>query len=147
MEIREIDLSDSMMLDKVSFFISEHSWGHDYPVKPSEEHEKAEYCVGVYNNDELVGIGIINRFSSPDGKDNGELWLADAVVLPEFRGRGIYRKLYDTRMQYALQQPRRILSCTDNPIMEKFFLKNGWFLLRETLDEEGGRCLVFEYKK
>ena len=145
-KIKEINIFDRLTLEKASLLISEHSWGNNYPIKPIDEISKAEYCVGAYYNNELIGFAAVSRFASPDGKDNGKLWLGYAVVVPKFRKQGIFQKLYNLRMKWAKEKSEPLFSCTDNPIIEKFLLSHKWYLIRETKDESGAVCNVFKYQ-
>ncbi|MEK6840513.1 MAG: GNAT family N-acetyltransferase [Nanoarchaeota archaeon] len=145
-KIKEINISDRLTLKKASFLISEYSWGNNYPIKPIDELSKAEYCAGAYSNKKLVGFAAISRFASPDGKDNGKLWLGYSIVIPEFRRQGIFQKLYDFRMKWAKEKLEPLFTCTDNPIIERFLLSHEWHLIRETRDESGAVCNVFEHK-
>jgi GNAT superfamily N-acetyltransferase len=138
---------DLKMLTDASFLISKYSWGIEYPVPPLDEIRKAEYCVGAYSADTLVGFAGVSRYASPDGEDCGELWFGYAVVAPEHRGQGVYRMLYDACMKYMRGASGRILCCTDNPIIESFILSHGWHVIRSTHDESGAACLVFEYER
>lgn len=144
-EVREI--SDEPLLNRAASLVSEYSWGLDYPLNPLDEIQEAEYKVGAFVGDNLVGFATVGRSFSPDGIDNGELWLAHVVVLPEFRSQGIFSKLYQAQIKYAKNQFGRILSCTDNPIVEKFFLDNNWKEIRQTKDEAGEVTKVFEHKR
>ncbi|MDE2001554.1 MAG: GNAT family N-acetyltransferase [Patescibacteria group bacterium] len=146
-EVKEMLSSDKKFLEEAAALVSEHSWGGEYPVSPIDEIRVAEYCAGATEGDRLVGFGTVGRSFSPDALDNGELWIAHAVVDPAFRNRGIYKKLYDLRLSYALSQAGRILSCTDNPIVAEFFMKHGWKKIRETVDESGDATTVFEYSR
>ncbi len=146
-KIKVIPLSDEKTLRKIAALVTEYSWLPDYPVDPLDELKKAEYIIGAYADDRLAGFGTVNRYSSPDGRDNGEIWFGDAVVMPEFRNRGIYRNLYENRMDYVKDKPGKILSCTDSPLMEKFFLRHGWREIRKTRDEGNYICSVFEYDR
>ncbi len=145
-KIKEIDILDILTLEKASFLISKYSWGNNYPIKPIDEVSKAEYCIGAYNNNELIGFAAVSRFGSPDGKDNGKLWLGYAVVIPEFRRHSIFQKLYGARMNWAREKSEPLFACTDNPIIKKFLLSRGWNLLRKTRDESNAPCLVFKHK-
>lgn len=144
-EITEIEISDEKTLEAAAALISEYSWGKDYPVNPIGEIKKSEYCAGACAGEKLIGFASVNRSASPDGKDNGELWLGHAVVAPEFRKQGIYQKLYAAQFEHAKKEAGRILSCTSNPIIEKFLLGRGWQEIRKTHDEGGEPCSVFEY--
>lgn len=144
-EIKEVSVSSREAFENAASLVREHSWGSDYPIDPLDEIEKSEYCIGAYSGARLVGFATVNRFASPDGKDNGELWLGHAVVSPEFRQQGVYQKLYDARMEHVSSSSGRILACTSNPTIEGFFLTRGWNKLRDTRDEGGEACTVFEY--
>ncbi len=146
-EVIEIKKSDEQMLHNAAQLISEYSWGLEYPINPIDEVLSADYCVGVVMHNKLIGFGSVGRTFSPDSLDHGELWVAHAVVAPEFRGKGVLSKLYDKQLAYAKSQQGRILSCTNNPIAEKFLLKNGWNEVRNTLDEGGEVTTVFEYDR
>lgn len=124
--------------------VRNHSWGEEYPIDPIDELKKSEYILGCFNNKKLVGFGTINRFSSPDGLGNGLPWLSMTVVLPEFRNNGIYRELYEKRLEYLKNLgEKNVFVCTDNMIVENFLLKRNWNVERETKDESGGVCKVF----
>lgn len=147
LEVREISFSAERDLVAAANLVSLYSWGESYPVRPMDEIRLADYRVGIFAGDRLVGFGSVGRGFSPDLLDNDGLWLAHVVVVPEFRNRGIFKKIYELQLSYAASQPGRIVSCTDNPIIAEFFLKNGWKKIRETVDEAGGKSAVFEYGK
>jgi GNAT superfamily N-acetyltransferase len=138
---------DEEMLRAASLLVSEHSWGPDYPIHPIDEIQKAEFCVGAYAADKLVGFAAVAHNASPDGLDMDGLWLGYAVVVPEFRQQGIFRKLYETCMAYITTVPGRVLACTDNLTVELFLLDNGWRFVRKTNDESGADSIVFEYER
>ncbi|MBP6879576.1 MAG: GNAT family N-acetyltransferase [Candidatus Pacebacteria bacterium] len=141
---KEISINDEF-LKEASNLIQEHSWGLDYPVSALDELKESDFIIGCFNNGKLVGLASINNFASPDKIDNGLPWLAAAVVLPEYRGRGIYKDLYEKRIEHLKHKKEKIiLSCTDNKIVKKFLLDRGWKLRRITKDESGGECEVFE---
>lgn len=146
-ETKEILSSEKQFLEEAARLVSEYSWGKDYPIQPIDEIRVAEYRVGVFDSYQLVGFGTVGRSFSPDSLDNDELWVAHAVVAPEFRKRGLFRELYDRQLAYTKSQEGRILSCTDNPVVEKFFLENDWKEIRKTNDDSGESCVVFEYKR
>ncbi len=146
-EIKEISASHEDIITRAAELVSKYSWGIDYPVKPIDEIREAEYLIGAFKNDQLIGFGSVGRAFSPDGTDDSELWLAHAVIVPEYRRIGIFNKIYEMQMSYAKSRSGRILSCTDNPIVEKFFLANGWKKIRDTKDEAGEPSTVFEFVK
>ncbi len=145
--VREISLADEDALLAAGNLVSVYSWGEGYPVRPIDEIRLADFRIGVFVGDHLVGFGSVGRDFSPDLLDNDAFWLAHVVVVPEFRNRGIFKKIYELQLSYATSQAGRIFSCTDNPIVTEFFLKNEWKKKRETVDEAGGRSTVFEYSE
>ncbi len=149
MELQQITTSETELLTRAAHMVSDYSWGYDYPVKPLDEILSAEYRIGAFVDEQLVGFGTVGRGFSPDSIDNGELWIAHAVVVPEFRNQGIFAKLYAEQLTYAESHKSHdglILSCTDNPIVEKFFLAHDWMERRKTRDESRESSTVFEYK-
>lgn len=66
-----------------------------------------------------------------DLKDRPELgpWLANLVVLPEFRGQGIARKLTRHVMDYAQGVTDHLYLYTDN--LQASYAKQGWQTVRE----------------
>lgn len=141
---RDID-ANSQSGRECARLIQKYSWGEDYPVNAWDEFKQSEYVIGCFDGDSLVGFANITRVASPDKVDNGLPWLADAVVLPEYRKRGIYAELYKRTMEYLKERAEPlVLACTDNPVIERFFAKHGWQLRRITHDEAGGVCRVFE---
>ena len=92
-----------------------------------------------------MGFANITQVASPDGQDNGYPWFADAVVIPAYRRQGIYKTLYDKRLEFLRGQGSPLaFSCTDSAIIETFFLNRGRKLYRTTQDESGGNCKVFQ---
>lgn len=125
--------------------IQEYSWGLNYPVDAWTELKESKIIIGCFDNEKLVGLGSVTYVASPDKIDNDLPWLADAVVLPEYRKKGIYTYIYNQRMKYLKNHGERIaLTCTDNPLIEKFLINKGWLLRRATKDESGSECKVFE---
>lgn len=143
--ILNIEASDTPTMQQAAELVLRYSWGEDYPISPFLEIKNAEYRVGAYSSKVLVGFASVGHGFSPDGIDNDALWLAHAVVDPRYRERGIFQKLYEAQLTYARNKDGRILSCTDNPIVENFFNINGWTKIRSTIDENEDPCQVFEY--
>ena len=141
---REI-LTTEPTAKKCAQMIQEHSWGNNYPIDAWEELKESEYIIGCFDDDKIVGLGSISRIASPDKVDNGLLWFAHTVVLPDYRKQGIYETLYEKRLEYVKKRNEGfILTCTDNLIIEKFLLKNKWILYRTTKDESGNFCKIFK---
>jgi GNAT superfamily N-acetyltransferase len=146
-ELQEIPLSDEQTLKEIGELITKYSWFEGYPVEPLDELRQADYIVGAYAGKTLAGFGAISRVASPDGKDNGEWWFADAVVVPDFRRYGIYTKLYEARMRWLDGKPGRILTCTEVELIDDFMIAHGWHKIRDTKDEQGGDCRVYEFDR
>lgn len=136
---------DKDVLGKASLLVREHSWGFDYPVDPHDELKESDFVIGCFDGNKLVGLASVSRLVSPDKIDNGLPWLASAVISPDYRNNGIYKELYAKRIECLKNKKENlVLTCTDNPIIEKFLLKNGWILRRTTKDESGADCKVFQ---
>jgi GNAT superfamily N-acetyltransferase len=146
-ELRDIALDDEETLKSIAALITEHSWFEGYPVDPMDEMHAADYVVGAYEGDTLAGFGAINRVASPDEQDNGAWWLADAVVLPKYRKQSVYSRLYEARMKWLEKKSGRILTCTENQVIDDFMLARGWHLNRDTKDEQGNPCRVYEFDR
>jgi GNAT superfamily N-acetyltransferase len=145
--ISPIPLSSSSALESAGLLVVKFSWGEDYPVTPISEIRAAEFCVGAWVGQMLVGFAAVSRNASPDGLNTGDLWLGYAVVVPKYRNRGIFRRLYRECLSYIKGQSGRIFCCTDNPIMIGFLIRHGWQFHRTTHDDSGAGCIVFEYPR
>lgn len=141
---KEISLIEPVT-QKCAQMIHQFSWGFDYPVDALSELMQAKYIYGCFDGEKLVGCASVTHVASPDGIDNEKPWFADWVVLPEYRRQGIGTLLYKGCMEY-LKNEEIVFSCTDNPLVEKFFLKKGWAFNRITKDESGGTCKVFSIR-
>ncbi len=144
-EFKEIDSTDPL-IERCAELVHKYSWGEDYLVRAITELRQNEYTIGAFNGPELIGMLCLNRVASPDNIDNGSLWLADGVVLPEYRKHKIFTFLYGKARDYFLRKNEKVFACTENPVMEKFLLDHDWTFYRETKDEEGGDCKVLIYE-
>jgi len=144
--IKELPADDSM-IPKCAELIKKHSWGEHYPLPALEELEKAEYIVAAFDGDRVVGCMSLNRHASPDGKDIGKLWLAGAVVHPEYRGQKIFTRLYQRCLKYAQSKKEVMLSCTNCGYIERFITKRGWRYKRDIKDDNNESCRVYNYEK
>ncbi len=146
-EFREISTGDEATCTEIAGLITKYSWFAGYPVDPYNEVKEAEYIIGAYAGERLVGFATVTRNASPDQEGNGELWFADTVVLLEFRRRGVLKEVYQRAMTYLLAQPGRIFSCTETAVMSDFLIARGWKKVRDTKDESGGECEVYEFPR
>ncbi len=144
--LETVSPDDAETLRQCAALVTEHSWGKEFPLQPFDEALRAEYHVCARTGGRVVGYANVNRFASPDGKDNGEMWFAQVVVDPAHRQRSILTEMYEKCLAHMQTKSGRILAGTDNPIMEKFFAARGWKHLRHTLDEAGDPCHILEYQ-
>ena len=129
---------------KAGELVRTYSWGKDYPVDPADEIRRAEFGVGAWVGDKLVGFAGLSRAASPDGINSRDLWFGYAVVLPAYRRRGVFRRIYDECLRHMRTSSEPVFSCSDNPLMIQFLVRRGWRFVRATKDESGSACLVFE---
>lgn len=142
-QYRNITKNETTILNTAASLVSKYSWGSEYPLNPIDEIKNAEYCIGAFNENRLVGFASVGYGFSPDKKDDEKLWLAHAVVEPAFRKQGVFKKLYEMQINYSTSKKDAILTCTDNPIVEIFLQNHGWKKVRDTQDESGSRTTVF----
>jgi GNAT superfamily N-acetyltransferase len=142
-----IEPTDLVTLGVWAYFLSKYSWGWDHPVRPISEIVKADYVVGAFAGNQPVGFACVNRLASPDHQDNGEMWFAGWVVVPEFRNRGIGSQLYDECLKYWKSPERngKFLLSTRNKQLVNAFQRKGWRILRDNaLNEKGEPTTIFE---
>ena len=145
--VRSVNPTDLVTVGVWAYFLSKYSWGWSYPVEPISEVRKADYIVGAYVGHEPAGFACVNRLASPDGKDNGQMWLSGWVVAPEFRNRGLGGRLLDECLKYMKSTDRteRMLLSTENTQIFDVFTRRGWKIIRnDTLNEAGDPTTIFE---
>jgi len=143
--LRQILAIEESLLKQAAGLVTTYSWGKDYPVKPIDEIRAAEYRIGALDNDELVGFGAVGRTFSPEGKDNNQLWIGHAVVLPSYRRKGVFTLIYKEQMTYCNKIGGSIFTCSDNPVVTTFLIKERWQKVRETSDESGKKTTIFKH--
>ena len=141
-KIKEIKVKNPLVKECANL-IQKYSWGDNYPISAWSELKYAKYIIAVFDRKKIIGCASVTRLASPDNIDNGKLWLANAVVLPNYRKKGIFRLIYNKQLKYVKRYNEPVFSCTSNHVVEKFFLKNRWILYRITKDESGEICKVF----
>lgn len=65
--------------------------------------EKKGFYVVAEDDEQIVG-GLMITFEWSDWRDGWFWWIQSVYILPEFRGRGIYRFLYDFVKAAALEK-------------------------------------------
>jgi ribosomal protein S18 acetylase RimI-like enzyme len=65
--------------------------------------EKKGFYVVAESDDKIVG-GLMITFEWSDWRNAWFWWIQSVYILPEFRGQGIYRKLYEFVMNKASKQ-------------------------------------------
>ena len=148
---RWIDVNETVSIGIWHYYLHEHSWGWRYTkvVRAVDEIRKAYFAVGAFAEEgsKLVGAACINPQASPDGIDNGQLWLADFVVAPEYRTSVIAYALYKMCMSYALSRPERIFMSMENQDVRRIMPILGWKVLRESTNEIGDPTTIIEYPR
>jgi len=144
-QIQAIPVRLSHDLQSAGALIKKFSWGENYPIAPISELQKAELCIGAWVGRIIVGFAAVSRHGSPDGLNVGDLWLGYAVVIPRYRRRRIFTRLYAECLKYVRKATGRVFCCTDNPIIIRFLMRHGWQFIRSSIDESGAKCVVFEY--
>lgn len=142
MEIAYISSLSQSQLQEAANLVRNYSWGPAYPQEPMSEIVSSELHVGAVVDNTIVGYSGINRFASPDGVDNGELWFVHAVVHPDYRRSGIWKSLYQRRLDYVRLLHSRVLCCTDNPNVKNFLLSKGWFETRQAVDSNDSSIIT-----
>ena len=144
---REIPNWDRETLGIWAWYLSEYSWGWDYPLRPITEIPRAFYTMAAFaeNGEKFVGAASLNLYASPDEQDNGEPWWAGVVVHPDYRMRGIASKFHETCLEHARGKFPRLLASTEKSYMYDFLQNRGWRMLRNnTLNEGGEPTIVYE---
>lgn len=75
-----------------------------------------------------IGFASITPYGSPDGRDEGQMWLDHLFVEPEHRRIGVQEILYDKgQIPYIRNAPRRrVLRVPLSPSVVSFSTKRGW---------------------
>lgn len=101
------------------FLSTEAYWSKGIPMERVQQSIRNALNFGVYHNGRQVGYAkIISDFSTV-------AYLGDVFILPEYRGRGLSKKLLETIMQHPkLQGLRRWMLLTGDA--HELYRKFGW---------------------
>ena len=95
-----------------------------------EEIQEAEcrICAYLPERELLIGFASITPYGSPDGCDEGQMWLDHLFVEPEHRRIGVQEILYDNgQLPYIRNMSsRRALRVPLSPSVVKFSTGRGW---------------------
>ena len=101
---------EKMDVTMVYHFLTENSyWAKGISYEWVEQSLTHSFCIGAFVNNEQVGFGRVITDYYTFG------WFADFFVLPEYRGKGISKKI----LSHILQQPwsnrlrRKMLNTSD----------------------------------
>jgi len=146
---REISPTDLVTLGIWHYFLHEFSWEWRYTkvVRAIDELRKADYLFGSFAEDgeKFVGGACINRMACPDLVDNGQQWLADFVVHPDYRKSVIAYVQYEACMRFAKSKPERIMMSMENQDVRRIMPNLGWTVVRESTNEIGDPTTIIEY--
>ena len=142
-------------LDTISvwiWFLHEYSrgWVSAEEVSAFNQIIRAEYMVGAFaeNGRKLIGAGCVTRHASPDSVDSGELWLADFVVIPEYKKSLLVDfQLYQMCMAFAQTLSGRILMSAKSEQVCQLMHKLGWVDVRNTMDQMDVLTTVLEFPR
>ncbi len=103
--------------------------------------EKKGFYVVAESESRIVG-GLMITFEWSDWRDSWFWWIQSVYVLPEFRGKGVYRKLYEFVLEKAAARNDvcgfRLYVEIENSHAQKVY---------EKLGMEKSHYLMFEQKK
>jgi GNAT superfamily N-acetyltransferase len=101
---------ENMDVNMIHRFLNEDSyWAKDIPFTLVDQSLTHSFCIGAFANAEQVGFGRVITDYYTFG------WFADFFVLPEYRGKGISKKM----LSHILEQPwskrlrRKMLNTSD----------------------------------
>ena len=122
----DIVLTASLPTEKEYFELFETTgWNKDYALSSIDLYQSIQnssYCVSAYDDDKLIGFG---RMLS-DGIVHAVLF--DVIVLPDFQGKGIGRKITEKILEVCKDNKIRDIQlfCAKGKIKfyEKFGFKN-----------------------
>ncbi|WP_313892398.1 GNAT family N-acetyltransferase [Psychrobacillus sp.] len=101
---------------------------------PDNDTHKTSY-VFVDNNKAIAHIAIVGKTIVQNGIEYKSFGLSEVVTHPEYRGKGIGRKLLKVVADYMEENMPDVSLFTCKPDLVPFYEKGGWHLY-------GGSCLV-----
>ena len=104
--------------------------------------EKKGFYAVAESKDKIVG-GLMITFEWSDWRDKWFWWIQSVYVLPEFRGQGVYRRLYDFVTDKAAEQENvcgfRLYVEKENTaaqnVYEKLGMEKSHYLMFETVNK------------
>lgn len=77
-------------LERVAELLHNTYWAHHRSRETIETSLKNSICFGIYHQEKMVGFArVVTDYSTM-------YWLCDVVIAPEYRGRGLGKKLIHT---------------------------------------------------
>lgn len=102
------DDASQLDLDEVYRWLSETYWAKDRPKSMLETSVKHSLCLGLFQGSRQIG------FSRAVTDHATFTWIADVIVAPEFRGRGLGKWMVKTLMEHpAIQTRTQLLRTLD----------------------------------
>lgn len=104
--------------------------------------EKKGFYAVAESEDKIAG-GLMITFEWSDWRDRWFWWIQSVYVLPEFRGQGVYRRLYDFVVDKANEQKNvcgfRLYvekeNMTAQKVYEKLGMEKSHYLMFETINK------------
>jgi GNAT superfamily N-acetyltransferase len=130
--IRADCLDNSMLFILAAHLVSE--FGHLYPqwdpgTALQELREDSGSGVPIHvvaiENGEPVGVASIIPDDEVVGWEDKNAWLANVLVLPEYRGRGIGKLLIDRAAEFASESGQSDLHLVTD-MAEEWYSRQGW---------------------
>jgi ribosomal protein S18 acetylase RimI-like enzyme len=111
-------------------------------VRAVFQDEKKGFYVVAESDGNIVG-GLMITFEWSDWRNNWFWWIQSVYILPDFRGQGIYRKLYEFVMDKAEQKGDvcgfRLYVERENTraqkVYEKLGMESSHYFMYETTDK------------
>lgn len=130
--IRSSSLSDTTLQFLATILVAE--FGHLYPAWDlvAATHELSQdpgqglpLHLAAIQDDRVLGVTSIIPDDEVTGWERKGWWLANVLVLPEYRGRGIGRWLIDRAIDIASESGANELHLVTDTV-ENWYLKHGW---------------------
>lgn len=97
---RLTDDKSQLDLDSVYRWLSETYWAKDRPKSMLETSAKNSLCLGLFEGDRQIGFSrAVTDYAT-------FTWIADVIIAPEYRGRGLGKWMVKTLMDHPSIQTR-----------------------------------------
>lgn len=126
------------------------SWGSEYPLDPRVELDKifddakpGFACGAFHRKGVLLAAQAVNWVADPESWRNDRMFFADTYTREDWRGRGIWQRLYRMRACWAAMQEGEILCPFEKLTLVRPLMSRGWVWPEKPKDSvyvgEGGQ--------